>query len=223
MKQTELTIPSSQSEITLEQYMKLQEVTKGTDDENEINIAMVSILCNIPKQYVLGLNKNDYEDIVSELINTINQKSIWHQRFKIGKQEYGFLPNIDDMTLGEYVDLDTYMKDENMYGAMTILYRPIIKESFGRYLIEEYTGDEDTEIMKQCPLDAYHGALVFFWNLGNELLKAIPQYLEQQAAKDIQFKKTLEQNGDGIKVSMQSLKENLENSMKQHPIISTKL
>ena len=37
--------------------------------------------------------------------------------------EYGFIPNLDDMSFGEYVDLDTYIGDwQNIHRAMAVLY-----------------------------------------------------------------------------------------------------
>ena len=46
---------------------------------------------------------------------------------KIEGKEYGFHPELDDLLLGEYIDLDNFIGDwDNMEKAMNVLYRPII-------------------------------------------------------------------------------------------------
>jgi hypothetical protein len=53
--------------------------------------------------------------------------------------EYGFIPNLDDMSFGEYVDLDTYLGDwQNIHRAMAVLYRPIREKRGERYNIVPY-------------------------------------------------------------------------------------
>ena len=76
-------------------------------------------------------------------------------RFTMNGVEYGFIPNLDDMTLGEYVDLDTYISQwDRMEYAMAVLYRPIKDKYKQKYNIEEYTAT-DQEKMKDMPLSLY--------------------------------------------------------------------
>jgi hypothetical protein len=133
----------------------------------------------------------------------------------MGGVEFGFIPNLDDMTFGEYTDLDTYITDwEQMHKAMAVLYRPIKKNGLnGTYEIEKYNGSITySDVMKHAPLDVVFGANVFFYTLGNELLKSTMTYLENN--KEIQtilHQHNLEKDGDGIVQSMLLLKETLSN------------
>jgi hypothetical protein len=97
---------------------------------------------------------------------------------------------------------------------MAVLYRPIKKNGLnGTYEIEKYNGSITySDVMKHAPLDVVFGANVFFYTLGNELLKSTMTYLEKD--KEIQtilHQHNLENDGDGIVQSMLLLKETLSN------------
>ena len=62
---------------------------------------------------------------------------------------------------------------------MGVLFRPISFKRKEKYLIEDYETASKYN-MKNMPLDVVMGALVFFWNLKNELLKHIVNYLSTQ-------------------------------------------
>jgi hypothetical protein len=211
MKEKEIVIPMDLSEVTLDRFQRLQEFMEDETDEAIISQAMVSILCDMTIGEIRGLNKDDYHYITTTLVTTLNKKVKWKQRFFIGEQEYGLIPKIDDMSFGEYIDLDSFVKDKHsLHKIMSVLYRPIKAESFNRYEIEEYDENVDHELMLQAPMDVVQGTLVFFYHLGNELLNHIPTFLQHQMSSNIQYKQTLESNGGGIQVCMESLKVNLE-------------
>ena len=92
------------------------------------------------------------------------------QTFKHNNIEYGFIPNLDEITVGEYLDIDTYQKDNNnIHRLMSILYRPITKKKGSNYQIETYSGTNKAEMMMDVPVDIYLGAMVFFCDLKNNL------------------------------------------------------
>jgi hypothetical protein len=114
--------------------------------------------------------------------------------------EYGFIPNLDKMTTAEYIDLRTYDADvETLHKTMAILFRPVtFKDGFDNYKIEGYSGTEATaEKMKQMPFNVVNGALVFFYNLSNELADSIQKYTEQEVLKGVKPRTSL-RNGDGM-------------------------
>ena len=85
------------------------------------------------------------------------------------------------MTFGEYVDIDTYIKDwKQMHKAMAVLYRPIEAKYDDRYNIVAYDGEE-TDIMKDMPLSVCFSSIVFFYNLGIELSQIMMAYTEQMS------------------------------------------
>lgn len=223
----EIIIPTELSEITLGKYQLLTQSNESDINDIDKSIKMISILCDTNIEFIRSIKPEQFNEISEILIKTLNKKSMFVDRFTIDGIEYGFIPNLDDISFGEYIDLDGYLKNPNdMNKVMTILYRPIINKTFGRYLIADYTAKEDTDIMLKAPMNAVNGAMVFFYRLGNELLKATQKYLELEVVKvqkDSQSNQILEQDGDGTLVSMQSLKEILPSLTKQLEQTYTKL
>jgi hypothetical protein len=211
----EINIPTELSEIKLSQYQKFLEIVKDNEDEEFLHQKMVQIFCGIELKNVVEIKYKDIIDItnrLSNMFNTTNHKLI--KTFKLGGIEFGFIPDLDNMTFGEYTDLDTYITDWNeIHKAMAVLYRPIVNKGINKtYDIEPYKGSITySDVMKHAPLDVVLGANVFFYTLGNDLLKSTLDYLENN--KEIQ---TILQsdysvkNGDGTIQSMLLLKETLQ-------------
>ena len=85
------------------------------------------------------------------------------------------------------------------------------------YEIEKYKGsDKYADIMKDSPVTVALGSMVFFYNLGTELLRVTTHSLQKQALKELQDLKTnpSEKNGDGINRYMLLLEEMSENLKK---------
>ena len=215
MKELLIEIPSDLSEVSLGKYQQLQKFIENEKDEEKVSIELVSIFCNLTHEEVRALPKSEYDEISNHLIKILNKDCHWKQRFTLDGVEYAFLPNLDEITFGEYVDLDTYIKNtDDLNKVMTVLYRPIEHEHKGRYTVVKYTGNEDTDIMLNAPMDAVKGTLVFFYHLGNELLNHMPVYFNQQVEKTTQSNKTLVVDGDGIQVYSDLLTESLHSLMK---------
>jgi len=209
----QITIPTSLSEITLEQYQKFLSIAKDNPDGEFLQHKMVEIFCGIDLKNAAKISYKDVNEITTNLSNLFNQKYDLKRTFKLGDTEFGFITNLDEITLGEYTDLDKYISNwDMMHNAMAVLYRPITKKLKDKYQIEEYNGSYTyCDAMKYMPLDVALGAVVFFYNLGNELLKSTIHYLENnQEFQNIVNNHNLEVNGVGIHHSMLLLKEMLE-------------
>jgi hypothetical protein len=213
----ELEIPTHLSEITLGEYQKFLKVAEDNDESEFVHHKMVEIFCGVSLKNISKIKHKDLTYVVSKISDLFNGKHDLVQKFKIDNTEFGFIPNLDDITSGEYMDIDTYLVDwSNMHKAMAVLFRPILKKAGDRYSITDYNGTaEYGDLMKRMPLSAVMGAMVFFYHLGNELLKSILTYLESnQEAMNTLNKLNLGKDGDGIHLSMLSLKEILEDLMK---------
>jgi len=206
----EVIIPNNLSEITLDQYQRFLKIQENNTDEKFLTSKMIEIFCGIKLPEVLKMRVNDVSlitNILSEMFENIPQLV---QRFKMNGVEYGFIPDLDDMSLGEYIDLDTYLGDwENMHRAMAVLYRPIKNKSGNRYNIKEYDGKGFYD-MKDMPLDAVLSSIVFFYNLGIELSKAMMNYLETTEEEALTEFLNSQQNGVGINQFTHSLSEILQ-------------
>ena len=204
----ELDIPESLDDITLEQYQKLLLIEEPTNDD------LLSIFLNLNQQGVDKIKASEVDKLTS-LINSLFEVKQEHKlTFILRGQEFGFIPDLDNITYGENKDITTYVNDwQSMHKAMAVLYRPIIQNQTQKrkYLIGDYNGTREySEIMKQMPLSIVMGAMVFFYNLTNELLNCIPNYLEKEVMKE-QAKGVISvENGEAIKKSIHLLKETLE-------------
>jgi hypothetical protein len=209
----QITIPTTLEEITLEKYQKFLSIAKDNPDGEFLQHKMVEIFCGIDLKNAAKISYKDVNEITSNLSNLFNQKYELKRTFKLGDTEFGFITNLDEITLGEYTDLDKYISDwDKMHNAMAVLYRPITKKLKDKYQIEEYNGSYTyCDAMKYAPVDVVLGAVVFFYNLGNELLKSTIHYLENNKEfQNIVNNHNLEVNGVGIAHSMLLLKEMLE-------------
>ncbi|CAB5223759.1 hypothetical protein UFOVP387_6 [uncultured Caudovirales phage] len=211
----EISIPTELSEIKLSQYQSFLKIAKDNDDAEFLNQKMVQTFCNIDLKDVAEIKYKDVVEITASIGRMFNvQSHKFINRFKLGGVEFGFIPDLDDMTFGEYTDLDSYIGDwDNMHKAMAVLYRPIKKKGLNNtYEIEKYNGSITySDVMKHAPLDVVFGANVFFYNLGNELLKSTMNYLEQnKQMQTILQQHNLENDGVGIHQSMLSLKVMLQ-------------
>jgi hypothetical protein len=205
----EVYIPDTLSEITLGQYQKYLKIQSENEDENFLAIKMIEIFCGLRGDTILSMKAKSIRDITTILSNMFNEKPQLVKEFKMGKKTYGFIPKLEDMTFGEYVDLDTYIGDiPNLHRAMAVLYRPIKLKDKQKYLIEDYKGEESDK-MKDMPMDAVLSSMIFFYNLGMDLSKAMLNFLEEEEM-DLVQQQILEESGDGINRFSDSLKEILE-------------
>lgn len=209
--EVKIKVPETLSEITLGQYQKFVKVNTDVNQGDFLMQKMVEIFCNIKLSHVLLIKFTSINEIVSHLNDLFDKEHKLVPTFKIGSVEFGFIPDLEEMTFGEYVDLEAHLQDwDNMHKAMSVMYRPIIRKNGEKYEIKPYDATpEFWDIMKFAPVDAVLGAVVFFYNLGNELLQAIPSYLEGEIATLIQSSPNSQKLGDGITQSMHSLKETL--------------
>ena len=213
----EITIPESLSEITLEQYQRFDKI--NTDDNNQTNFLLhktVEIFCNLQLKDIAKIKLSSVKEIIQDIDSLFTEKPDLIPTFTMDGVEYGFIPSLDDMSLGEFVDLDESLTEwDQMHKAMAVLYRPTTYNKKGKYLIEEYTGQERADLMKQMPLDVVMGSMVFFYNLNKELLETILNYLNREAPNQMNTAvlQTLEKSGDGINLSMDLLREMLPDLM----------
>ena len=205
----EVYIPDTLSEITLGQYQKYLKIQSENEDENFLAIKMIEIFCGLRGDTIMAMKAKSIRDITSILTNMFNEKPQLVREFKMGSKTYGFIPKLEDMSFGEYIDLDTYIGDmDNLHRAMNVLYRPIKQKYQDKYLIEDYKG-EDPDIMKNMPMDAVLSSILFFYHLGMDLSQAMMNSLEEEEIA-LLHQQILGENGDGINHFSASLKEILQ-------------
>ena len=205
-----INIPSSLNEITLRQYKQFLDIQKENKEDRFLNAKMIQVFCKVSLEDVMRLKLSDSESIVKIISDMFEEKPALVKKFKIGKTEYGFHPELDAMTLGEYIDLDTFISDwDNMEKAMNVLYRPVLVSVKERYSIEDYNIDTASDML-DMPMDAVMSAVFFLWNLGIELSTAMTNSLDNQETELLTQYLNSQKNGVGINQFMDSLKGTLD-------------
>lgn len=208
----EINVPNRLEELTVEQFQAFNRVTEDNDNGVFVAQKMVSIFCKIRLSEVARIKYTSVSEIVQIFEGMFNEKTPLVRTFKMNDVEFGFIPDLENMSMGEYADLDQYIDDvENMHKAMAVLYRPITKKKGEKYEIEEYNGSVTySEVMKYAPLNVALGAKVFFWTLERELLKATLNYLEEETVTSIRQSRSLAKSGDGTHLFTHLVKETLD-------------
>lgn len=220
--QIELSVPDALSDITLGQYQKyLKILDQNKDDENAaefINLKTIEIFCDVEFKDVLKIPLGEAEKVLAIINKAFEEKPDIIRHFKLLNVDMGFIPNLERISLGEYIDVENNIVDwQTMHKAMAVLYRPVNFRSKEKYTVAPYEpSDEVSELMKEMPLDVAMSSMVFFYDLGMELLKAIPTYIQKNLTEEQTYllKQTLAQSGVGINQFTHLLEGMSLNSMK---------
>ncbi len=209
-----LNIPDNLNDITLAQYMEFDRLNIN-DNKDTVFLMQktIEIFCRVDLKLTLQIKYNDLVEVTEHIYSLLDSSPELAPIFKLDNIEYGFIPKLDDITLGEYIDLDNYLGDwKNMHKAMSVLYRPIDYRKGERYVIEKYNGSVYAEKMLYAPLGVVIGAMLFFWDLKKELLDRTLSFSRKQLGENLTTEqlKTLEQSGAGINQSLLSLQEILK-------------
>lgn len=207
----EVNVPESLDEVTLGQYQKYLKIIEDNEDEVFIAQKMIELFCNIELKYVMKMKWNDVMNITKDLASMFEVEPPLKRNFTLDSVNYGFIPNLDEISFGEFVDLDSCLGDwQEMHKAMQILYRPIEIQVRGRYNIKDYDGKLD-ETMKDMPLSIALGSVFFLLNLGKELSQVMMDYLQRGILKeDLVLNQDSKGSGDSIAVFTRQLKGMLQ-------------
>ena len=164
---------SKWEDVTLEKWLKLIDFHKGSKSEEALNT--IAELSNIPKELINQLELRDVALMMSKLSELqAKQDSSLKRVIEIDGKRYGFHPDLDSITLGEYADLEQFIKmgvEKHLPEVMAVLYRPIVEEKENVYTIEAYDGNISirAEEMRKMSAEQVQSALVFFYLFASKL------------------------------------------------------
>lgn len=169
-----ITIPKNNAAITLQQFVSYQ------SGRNEVERVMAAT--GQSRRVVEGFKMSTLTELINTFDNAIKVGVPMHQQtVVINGVRLGFIPDLNDLTLREHIDLDSYAqeiwkKDSNDYTnlpkLMAILFRPVT-DIFGKYYrIEPYDSERVKyyiDVVNLLTMDKVNGALVFFSTIVKEL------------------------------------------------------
>jgi hypothetical protein len=194
---------NSWNDVTLEKWAKL--ITMDSKSKSKEALDTISLLSDIPKKLIKELGINDVSNIlnkIAELQKDANSKL--RRIIVVDGIEYGFHPDLSEICLGAYADIETYIQagiENNLAKIMAVLYRPIVEKNGKKYSIIAYNGSEvrmRAEKFKKMKAKDVNSSLVFFWTLGNELSTILPLYLTERVNQEIQSLQTKSSQVSGV-------------------------
>tara|TARA_R110000803_G_scaffold22170_3_gene55385 strand:+ start:3632 stop:4309 length:678 start_codon:yes stop_codon:yes gene_type:complete len=197
--------------ITIGQFQEISKHYELNGESYSADQYMVSVIYGMPLKDVRAIQKSVLDKIIDEVKKVLAQEPELVTRFTIGETEYGFVPNLQELSAGEYADIETYLGSVDDFNkAMAVMYRPIKEEWKTKYTIQPYNGTgERANTMRNAPLSTFRSAMVFFWNLEKELLNALMDFTVRETEKLATFhrKDSTQKSGGGILPSTELLEE----------------
>lgn len=202
--------PDRWSEVSIKKYNGILEILKLKEGDLRKNIKIISLLSGIDIEILYNLPVNELNKLPLDFLNKLPDKKEL-SLVNICGEEYGIIPNLKFMSLGEYIDLDELCKDaeKNFIDILSILLRKVKEkeEKDGElisYEIEEYdikTIPKRKKIFEdELDIETAFSITNFFLYSEDGYLRNMTKYLLYQIKK-IKRKKKIRQilmkDGDG--------------------------
>ena len=176
-----VSIPADYSSISVKQYVDYHNAKNDIDKLVSISNLLKDKAEQIPFQHLPTLLAA-FEDTLS------NESAKFFETITIKDKDFGFIPDLYSISMGEYADISTWAADItiNMVKIMGTLYRPIDKRVGSKYTIVPHSKASREQVqhyVEQMTLEQFNGALLFFSTLLNELSNTSLDYLEKEVQK----------------------------------------
>ena len=189
-------IPTSLDDITLAQFKEYSlMISRETEEDLTFKKQVINLFCTGDTEKIEFFKKKQIDSIFADFNEMLeSERNIFEKIISIDGKEYGFIPNLKDLSIGEFSDIETLMKDgvfENIEKVLAVLYRPVINKVKHLYNIADYDGlnDRDKLFLNKFPVKNFHGTMVFFLIIAKELLMHTQQFLkENQQTENKSFK-----------------------------------
>jgi hypothetical protein len=154
-------------------------------------VNQVQSITKLPRSKVLLLTPsqmNDIKNSFDEALLAIPSKHV--PKFMTRFTKYRFVPDINSMTFGEWLDLDANCNEfpKHLNKLLAILFRPCKNEFINRYEVEDYDSTihlKNAEYFNEMPLMIANGAMVFFSNIEKELLIHFQEFSDNQMMTEL--------------------------------------
>ena len=191
----ELRLPHKWSDLTLGELQVIM------TSENQIE--RLSVCTGKSEDKLRAMPQKLIEAATEHIDKLLTQETARHEKvIEIDGKRFGFIPNWDDFTAGEWIDMENHLEDfwKNAHKITALLYREVTYELGDKYEVKKYTAKEDASIFEEMGADLVSGMLLFFWTSRNQLLHDMKSSLLEVAGEAIRLAK----NGDGITSSTPS-------------------
>jgi hypothetical protein len=176
-----VSIPADYASVTVKQYLDYYAAKNDIDKLVSISNLLKEQAEQIPFQHLPTL-LGAFEEIL------LNESAKFFETITIKDKEFGFIPDLYSISMGEYADISTWASDvnTNIVKIMGTLYRPIDKRVGSKYTIVPHSKANRELVqsyVEQMTLEQFNGAMLFFSTLLNELSNTSLDYLETEVKK----------------------------------------
>lgn len=183
-QQVKIEVPTNWDSITLQTYLNLQkDLETYADSEEAQTAAMFHHICGLDPSWVNKLSMQSYITLKEKLNSLVKPENVELVRFvKIDGVEYGFEPNLSNMSYGAYADissLETLEINKNWAKVLNILYRPLVGKVGELYQIQPYEPNDNWEKWLGVSMEVVFGCWFFFVHLRRDLLNGIVSSLKE--------------------------------------------
>ena len=174
--ETKINVPTSLDGIKLSEYQDLIKTQSMSNDEEFIAQKMISLFCGIPLNEVVKIKLSSVNELIEHFSKLFSTKPNLQEVIVLDGVKYGFIPSLEDISYGEYIDLENSLQDWSQYHrALSVLYRPITGQVKRMYTIEDYEPSEAREtVFKNAPVSVAISATVFFLSFRDRVIKDYP-------------------------------------------------
>jgi hypothetical protein len=210
MQEIKITVPTNLNDIPLDTYLKWVKAAKDLSNEDADNLALF-LFAGLSNDTSRAMVAQDRQGLLGRIYTALNTNPPFCQTFTFEGITYGFEPNFDEISFGQFVDLDSIKDYEaEMPKVMAILYRPVLKSVGNTYTIESYGNTAiRARLFERMPAGIVLGAMLFFWTIGKNCLSDTLNYTEK-AAQPKRFFSKWAKSGAGTPTSITSAKETSE-------------
>ena len=218
MEQITIKIPDGWHEVSIAQYQEFLDTLQIQEDIQPYKkiIKLLAILTDTDEVDFMKLPMDTIYEI-DDKVGFMNDEPT--QQFKniitINGREYGFQKNLNELTLGEWIDLEHYITNDvmtNLHYIAAILYRPITKkgDDYFEYEIAPYTSinlEGNAKLFRyNASIEDIYGISVFFYTIANELLRPMIYFLRKMNPTEKETRMMLKKMRDRIKDAEQKKK-----------------
>ncbi len=224
-KEVKITVPNDYSAVSLKKYLRIQDDLEAyKDDEQAQDAFLLFNLCGITPEIARALDNDTVTSIKKDLYKLLNKQDYELTKLiTIDGEEYGFEPNLSEMSYGAYLDLqknEAITIDKNWGKILSILYRKVTRKQGKFYDIEPYNPKTilDEKKWLDVNMDFHFGCFFFFTRTYKDLLNATLKSLTDQALKEEtlnpHIKQILVRSGEVINQLQSSHERTLRDLMK---------
>lgn len=200
-------VPTDLNDITVDQYQRYMAANVEGAEEDFLMFKTIEIFCDVDMKAVSQFPLSQAQDLYRDIILALDQTPTFRPFFTHDGVDYGFMPDMESMSIGEYIDLESGLSDsKDLHKAAAVMFRPIKKRKGNYYTIADYkASNEEGKNARSFPMGVVSSAVVFFYSIAKELLLVSRHYSRiEQIEKDnktIALELSLLRNGAGISPS----------------------